>query len=90
MAKDKGEPIRFRSEHAKREDFKRILGELEEPTLIALLEIDPNIEQLEEAAICLAGDQDVLAKSGHHVSSKASRVVELITAIEEQEVAVRR
>jgi hypothetical protein len=89
MAKKKGESAPFRSEHAKREDFKRLLGELDEPTLIALLEIDPDIEELQEAAICLTGDQDVLAKSGHHESSRASRVVEAITAVEEQ-VAVRR
>jgi hypothetical protein len=54
-----------------------------------LLEVDPNLEELQEAAICLAGDQDVLAKSGHHVSLKAGRVVEIITAIEEQDTAVR-
>ena len=70
---------------ATREDFKRIVGELDEPTVIKILAVDPSLEELEEAAICLAGDQDVLAKSGHHVSLKASRVVEIVTSTEEQD-----
>lgn len=90
MAKERarasGRPVR----RATREDFKRILGELDEPTVIELLEIDPDLEELEEAATCLAGDQDVLAKSGHHVSSKASRLVEIIATSEEEDATGRR
>jgi hypothetical protein len=28
--------------------------------------------------MCLAGDHDVLAKSGHHVSATAGRIVEIL------------
>jgi len=90
MAKKKSRSSRLVSKQATRADFKRILGELDEPTIIELLAVDPNLEELQEAAICLAGDQDVLAKSGHHVSSKASRVVEIISATEEQDAQVER
>ena len=56
------------------------MGELDDPKVIEVLELNPSVEDLEEAAICLAGDHDVLAKSGHHVSATASRVVEILTA----------
>lgn len=84
MAKAKGAATPHSSQKPTREDFKRILGELNEPTLLEILEVDPTLEELEEAAICLAGDQDVLAKSGHHVSPKAGRVVEIIASTEEE------
>jgi hypothetical protein len=69
---------------ATREDFQRILGELDDPKVISVLELHPSVEDLEEAAMCLAGDHDVLAKSGHHVSALASQVVEILTEDEEE------
>ena len=89
MAKEMHASSRIVPNRATREDFSKILGDLDEPTIIELLELDPSLEELQEAAICLAGDQDVLAKSGHHVSSKASRVVEIISATEEQDAPER-
>ena len=85
MPKAKGSAAPHSSQRPTQEDFKRILGELNEPTLLEILQVDPTLEELEEAAICLAGDQDVLAKSGHHVSPKAGRLVEIITSNEEEE-----
>ena len=73
------------SRPVRREDFERILGSLEDPKMIDLLKLKPSVKDLEEAAICLAGDHDVLAKSGHHVSPVAFRVVEIVTAAEEEE-----
>jgi hypothetical protein len=85
MAKEMVKAPRRPSLGPTRADFKRLLGELDEPTVLGILEVDPTLEELEEAAICLTGDQDVLAKSGHHVSPKAGRVVEIITSAEEED-----
>jgi hypothetical protein len=71
---------------ASRDDFHRILGELEDPGVIEVLALNPSVQDLEEAAICMAGDHDILAKSGHHVSSTASRIVEILTAADEEEL----
>ncbi len=70
---------------ATREDFERILGNLDDPKVIDILELNPTVADLEEAAMCVAGDHDVLAKSGHHVSAVAAQVVEILTADEEEE-----
>jgi hypothetical protein len=72
---------------ATRADFHRILGTLEDPKIIDILELNPTVADLEEAAMCVAGDQDVLAKGGHRVSSVAARVAEIITADEEEDDA---
>jgi hypothetical protein len=74
---------------ATREDFRRILGELDEPRVIDVLELHPTVADLEEAAICLAGDQDVLGKEGHRVSLLANQVVEILSADEGEELQQR-
>jgi hypothetical protein len=70
---------------AGREDLERILGGFDEPKLIDVLELEPTVADLEAAAICMAGDYDVLAKSGHHVSAVAARIIEILTADDEEE-----
>lgn len=70
---------------ASRADFHRILGSLEDPKIIDILELKPTVEDLEQAAMCVAGDHDVLAKDGHPVSSVAARVAEIIAADEEDD-----
>ncbi len=70
---------------ASRDDLRRILGELSDPKLIEILELNPSVADLEEATMCMAGDHDVLAKSGHHVSATAGRIVEILTEEEEEE-----
>ena len=70
---------------ASRDDLQRILGELSDPKLIEILELNPTIADLEEATMCMAGDQDILAKSGHHVSATAGRIVEILGEAEEEE-----
>ncbi len=72
------------------EDLRRILGELEAAKLIEILELEPELTDIEEAAMCMAGDQDVLAKSGHHVSGTAGRIVEILSAGEEDEAPTRQ
>ena len=70
---------------ASRDDLRRILGELSDPKLIEILELNPSVADLEEATMCMAGDQDILAKSGHHVSATAGRIVEILTEGEDEE-----
>jgi hypothetical protein len=70
---------------AGREDLERILGGLDEPKLIDVLELKPTVADLEAAAICMAGDHDVLAKSGRHVSTVAAKIIEILTADDEEE-----
>ena len=71
---------------ATRADFHRILGSLEDPRIVEILDLNPTVADLEQAAICVAGDHDVLAKSGRPVSRIAVQVAEIIAADEDDEV----
>ena len=59
-------------------DIRKILGDLDDVKVAEILALKPSLVDLEEAAICLTGDHDVLAKSGHHVPVTAARIIELL------------
>jgi hypothetical protein len=65
-------------------DVRKILGDLDDAKVAEIMALKPSLADLEDVAICMAGDHDVLAKSGHHVPATASRIIELL-AEEEQE-----
>jgi hypothetical protein len=60
-------------------DIRHILGDLDDVKVTEILALKPSLAELEDVAICLAGDHDVLAKSGHHVPATAARIIELLT-----------
>ena len=68
-----------------RSDLRRVLGELEDPKVFDILALDPSINDLEQALVVAAGDQDVLAKRGHDVSSTAVRIAEILSAGEDDD-----
>lgn len=63
---------------AGRDDLRRVLGEMSEPKLIEILELNPTVADLEEATMCMAGDQDILGRSGHPISATAGLIVEIL------------
>lgn len=65
-------------------DVRKILGDLDDARIAEILALKPSIADLDDVAVCMAGDHDVLAKSGHHVPVTAARIIELL-ADEEQE-----
>ena len=65
-------------------DIRKILGDLDDAKVSTIQALNPSLVDLEDAAICMAGDHDVLAKSGHHVPATAARIVELLAEEEEE------
>jgi hypothetical protein len=59
-------------------DVRKILGDLDDAKIAEILALKPSLADLEDVAICMAGDHDVLAKSGHHVPATAGRIIELL------------
>ena len=74
------------AEPAASSEVRRILGELEDDKVAEILALRPTVADLEDVAVCMAGDHDVLAKSGHHVPATAARIVELLAQQEEADV----
>lgn len=65
-------------------DVRKILGDLDDAKVADILALKPSLADLEDVAICMAGDHDVLAKSGHHVAVTAARIIELLAEAEEK------
>lgn len=65
-------------------DVRNIFGNLEDAAIAEILALKPTLADLEDAAICMVGDHDVLAKSGLHVPSIAAQIVELLADKEQK------
>jgi hypothetical protein len=63
-----------------RDDLRRVLGELDDPKIIDILALNPSLADLEEAMVATGGDEDALARRGRGLSAQASRIVEILTA----------
>jgi len=64
-------------------DVRKILGDLDDAKVTDILALKPSVADLEDVAICMVGDHDVLAKSGHHVPVTAAQIIELLAEAEE-------
>ena len=66
------------------DEVRHILGDLEDAKVAEILALKPTVADLENVAVCMAGNHDVLAKSGRHVPVAAARITELLAEDEEQ------
>lgn len=66
------------------EDIRRILGNLDETKLLAIMALQPGVVDIEEASLWLAGDSDIFG-SGQPLKPVAGDIVAILTAEEEDE-----
>lgn len=66
-------------------DVRSILGALDEAKVLAILDLRPTIADLEEAAVRLAGDDDVFGP-GAPLRGVAGDIVALLLADEDEEL----
>ena len=69
---------------ATEEDVRRIVGDIDDPKVLEILDLEPTIVELEEAVVGAAGDADILGKEEHQLSAVAYKIVEILTAGEEE------
>ena len=72
------QPVDDSARPAASTDVRKILGDLDDAKIVEILNLKPSLADLDDVAVCMAGDHDVLAKSGHHVPVTAARIVELL------------
>jgi hypothetical protein len=65
-------------------DVRNILGDLDDAKVADILALKPSLADLEDVAICMAGDHDVLAKSGHHIPVTAAEIMELLAEADKE------
>ncbi len=83
MAKDKRKPDSGMPATVTPEDVRRVLGDIDDDKLLAILDLQPTVEDLERAALYLGGDPDVFG-AGDLVKGTASNIVTILTADEEE------
>lgn len=70
------------------QDVKAILGEIDSAQLLAIMELQPTIGDLENASLWLEGDTDVFGP-GETIKGVASDIVTILTENEEEEPSPR-
>jgi hypothetical protein len=67
------------------DDLTRIFGDIDDARIVEIFALKPTLPELEEAAVWIAGNGDVLAKTGHPLSPVVAAIVEIMSAGEEEE-----
>ncbi len=78
-----------RTEKATRTDLQQILGDMDDETAVAILALDPNVEQIEEVGVWISGDEDILGKERRPVDTVVAQILDLVE-IEEEPPSPRR
>lgn len=69
---------------ASADDVRRVFGALDDEKVVAIVALRPTIADLEESSSWLAGDADVFG-AGKPLKSVAGRIVDIVTADEDEE-----
>lgn len=66
-------------------DLTRILGDLDDAQIVEILELHPTLNEVEQAALWVAGEGDVVAREGLTLTGVVAEIVDIVTADEEDE-----
>ena len=68
-----------------REDLKKILGDMDDATAIAILDMHPTISQVEQACFWANGQVDMLGPEQRASESVVAQIFDILTADDEDE-----
>ena len=71
-------------------EIRRIVGDITDAKVMAILATDPSLEDLEEAVAWVEGETDVLGDLNLPMTGKVGEIYEILTAGEEWEEEPRR
>ena len=66
------------------EDISRLLGALDERRTLDILALRPTLSDVEQAAVWLAGDGDVIARSGHPLAGVVADILDILAVDDEE------
>jgi hypothetical protein len=81
--------ITARSDIISHDELLRVVGDVDESKLLAILALRPTIAEVEEAATWATGSGDMLGKTGHPLTGVVAQVFEILTADDEELPPVR-
>jgi hypothetical protein len=65
-------------------DLHAILGKLDERVMLDILALQPTVAEIEEVAVWARGEGDRRAREGHPLEARLSRLVDILTADEDE------
>jgi len=65
-------------------DLMRILGEVDDAAIVEILALKPTLQEVEEAALWVTGNRDILAKDGHPCGGVVAAIVEIMISDDEE------
>jgi hypothetical protein len=68
---------------AGRADLRRILHDLDDATVLEILNLSPTVAEVEQAALWATGDGHALDRAGHPLSGIVARIVGILQREEE-------
>ncbi len=74
---------------ASHEDVRRIIGDVDEAKLLAVVELRPTVGNIEDAVMWLSGDRDVFVPSPS-LKGVTAQIADILTADEDEENSGRR
>ena len=69
---------------ASAEDVSRLLGALDERKTLDIVALRPTLADVEQAAVWLAGDGDVIARSGHPLAGVVAEILDILAVDDEE------
>jgi hypothetical protein len=69
---------------ASAEDVSRLLCALDERKTLDIVALRPTLADVEQAAVWLAGDGDVIARSGHPLAGVVAEILDILAVDDEE------
>lgn len=69
--------------------LRATVGNIDDSAVIAILNLQPSLAELEEAMVWASGDGDVLARTGRPMTAKVTKIVEILSSEDEEPPPVR-
>ena len=66
------------------EELTKLLGHIDPATAVKVLELQPTLAELEEAAMWLAGQGNLPDRAGHSLAGKTAAIYEMLAVNDEE------
>lgn len=67
------------------EDIRHYLGDLDDAHVTQILSLEPTVDQVEQAALWMAGEGDRLSREGHPLEAQVAAIFDIVSQDEEEE-----
>ncbi len=67
------------------DDIRHYLGDVDDARAMQILSLEPTLDQVEQAALWVAGEGDRLSREGHPLEAQVAAIFDIVSQDEEEE-----